>query len=681
MKRFNLDHLPNYKKIVESQPHIVNSDFEPIIIKNVLTPDNINNIIQEMDSYPSDKIRVQTWGGQANYDGFKLTKDIEDKITWMMNTNLGDEFEIYSYTVVRYTNKHGFKVKLFPHYDTRPSEMFVFDLQLKTNEDWGIFVEGEQFNLRDNEALIFSGTQQMHWRENKELSNDAEINMILFWFTYKNDRKTNKEHAELMKERESALMKDTLIKSNPVSNEGQIFEDSSSFPDYSNLPEYKVLRKKQLEENKIIPDENLEPFLFTNVLTDEELIYIKQRFDTHPKNKIRVQEWLGQGVLDESDSKYPSPIISEYIIKKIENIASKRYGQELEVVEAGPTRYSNDYGWEVKLPPHYDTRPIEMLVFDLQVSSNFRWDIVVEGKKYNLENNQAVMFHGTNQIHWRENKQFTDDAEVNVVFFWLKHKDQKYVGKEHNEIMKEREMFLIKDTKMSFKAKSISNKSKEYPHFAHQSSTTGKANLSHNEIYSNIFSPEEINMIYDCVKNDVAQRSQVVSIYAQKAWFVDMPQVIKDKVTSRMMHIHNQPVKLEEISFARYSNEYGKFPVLTPHFDNTFKEPRVTFDVQLKSNISWPIVVEGKSFTLKDNEAITFSGTNQVHWREHINFNDGDFIEMLFCHFSLEEKKAITFDEMSEVVKQLVYHSNRFSMDLIKKNKELDNKIRKLNNE
>jgi hypothetical protein len=205
--------------------------------------------------------------------------------------------------------------------------------------------------------------------------------------------------------------------------------------------------------------------------------------------------------------------------------------------------------------------------------------------------------------------------------------------------------------------------------------------IQHNEIYKDVFSTEEMTMIYDAINNDTTNRTQIVSIYAQKAWFVEIPQAIKDKVTLKMAEIHNQPVKLEEISFARYSKEYGDFPVLTPHFDNTFKEPRVTFDVQLKSNINWPIVVEGKPFILKDNEALTFSGTHQIHWREHIEFNDNDFIEMLFCHFSLPESKPITMDETSRIVKQLVYNSNRFSMKLIEENKKLGDLVRKLSNE
>jgi hypothetical protein len=222
MKKFNIDHLPNYKRVIESQPHIINSDLEPVIIPNVLSQAEIKTILQQMEEHPKERIRVQEWGGQANYDTLYLEDSVIQKATWAMNRTFGEEFELYHYSVVKYSNKAGFKVKLFPHYDTRPAEMFVFDLQLKSNEDWGIVVEGEQYNLKDNQALIFSGTQQIHWRENKQLSDSCDINMVFIWFTHKTPKTKSPEHDTLMKAREEALVIDVNINPNPVKNDGAV---------------------------------------------------------------------------------------------------------------------------------------------------------------------------------------------------------------------------------------------------------------------------------------------------------------------------------------------------------------------------------------------------------------------------------------------------------------------------
>ena len=89
--------------------------------------------------------------------------------------------------------------------------------------------------------------------------------------------------------------------------------------------------------------------------------------------------------------------------------------------------------------------------------------------------------------------------------------------------------------------------------------------------------------------------------------------------------------------------------------------------MQLKSNIDWPILVEGQSFTLKNNEALTFSGTHQVHWREYRKFKEEDFIDMLFCHFTIKDNpKKITMDEKITIESQSIYWMNKFYQDIMK---------------
>jgi hypothetical protein len=197
-----------------------------------------------------------------------------------------------------------------------------------------------------------------------------------------------------------------------------------------------------------------------------------------------------------------------------------------------------------------------------------------------------------------------------------------------------------------------------------------------NYIHKNVFSQGEIDLIYSGIDLNEKKQTTTVDLYAQKVWFINLPEKIKDTVTKLARGIYQQNVNLEEISFARYSKEYGQFPNLTPHYDNTFLEQRVTIDVQLRSNIDWPIVIQGREFTLKDNEALTFSGTHQVHWRKNQIFKDDDFIEMLFCHFSLEDKKIITIEDKIKIEKRMMEFSNKFSVDLIKQLDSYKNAIK-----
>lgn len=192
-------------------------------------------------------------------------------------------------------------------------------------------------------------------------------------------------------------------------------------------------------------------------------------------------------------------------------------------------------------------------------------------------------------------------------------------------------------------------------------------NIKQNKIHSNIFDESQYKLIYDTISACPEEKTFILKIYAQKVWHTSLPGQIKDRVEQLAKEIYNDNVKLEEISFARYSKQYGELPNLTPHYDNTFKEHRVTLDVQLRSNCDWPIIVEGKSFTLKDNQALTFSGTDQIHWRDYKKLPNDFFVEMLFCHFSLPGKDPITFDDIDERERQMMYHSNRFFIELIDK--------------
>lgn len=193
------------------------------------------------------------------------------------------------------------------------------------------------------------------------------------------------------------------------------------------------------------------------------------------------------------------------------------------------------------------------------------------------------------------------------------------------------------------------------------------ANLKQNKIYNDVFNEDQYKLIYNTISSSPEENTFILKIYAQKVWHTDLPQSIKKRVEDIAREIYNQDVNLEEISFARYSNQYGDLPNLTPHYDNTFKQHRVTLDVQLRSNCNWPIIVEGKRFSLKDNQALTFSGTDQIHWRDYKKLPNDFFVEMLFCHFSLPGKDPITFEDIDARERQMMYHSNKFFIELIKK--------------
>ena len=84
--------------------------------------------------------------------------------------------------------------------------------------------------------------------------------------------------------------------------------------------------------------------------------------------------------------------------------------------------------------------------------------------------------------------------------------------------------------------------------------------------------------------------------------------------------------------FCRYSPRYGS-PRVPPHIDEnacTF-----TVDIQLDSNIDWPIYIDFEQHLLQDGDAVLYMGEEQLHWRPPFPQSDeSSFVTMLFMHYA-----------------------------------------------
>lgn len=188
--------------------------------------------------------------------------------------------------------------------------------------------------------------------------------------------------------------------------------------------------------------------------------------------------------------------------------------------------------------------------------------------------------------------------------------------------------------------------------------------ITNTKVVKNIFTEEELTFLYseinNIIKEDYVVQEVLGRLYSILYWKEYKEEnngsinlKINKKIFNKIIDIAekklNKQLELESISFTRYSKQYGS-PNLHPHVDTKFKTPRLTFDIQLDSNLDWAIVVEGESSILKNNEALIFSGTNEVHWREKKVFNDDEYLDMLLCQFS---EKTTYINEISpEFIKE-----------------------------
>lgn len=107
--------------------------------------------------------------------------------------------------------------------------------------------------------------------------------------------------------------------------------------------------------------------------------------------------------------------IKPEMIAKIQEIIKNIYGKDYEIKDIGFHKYKLEYGIP-NLKPHIDNKKSQV-VFDYQLESNKKWDIVVEGNPISLNDNDAVVFEGENDVHWRNPVHFKSNEYVSMVNF------------------------------------------------------------------------------------------------------------------------------------------------------------------------------------------------------------------------------------------------------------------------
>lgn len=81
------------------------------------------------------------------------------------------------------------------------------------------------------------------------------------------------------------------------------------------------------------------------------------------------------------------------------------------------------------------------------------------------------------------------------------------------------------------------------------------------------------------------------------------------------------------VVYCEYNTKYGQMS-LPIHRDRN--KDNLCFDYQISSNVDWPIIIDGKEYSLKDNSAITMRPRIQDHGRTVTEFEEDSFVKMLF---------------------------------------------------
>ena len=152
----------------------------------------------------------------------------------------------------------------------------------------------------------------------------------------------------------------------------------------------------------------MEETLIDNVFTDEELVELSLIIQSrHDNEEERIEESLGRTLCQLRLSKR----LEEKVTSYVESITNRK----LKSTGVGYSVYSLKYG-EPNLIPHVDRNETKF-IFDYQYKANIEWPVYVEGKKYFLKDNQALLFSGKTKAHWRIKRKFNQNEYVEMIFF------------------------------------------------------------------------------------------------------------------------------------------------------------------------------------------------------------------------------------------------------------------------
>jgi hypothetical protein len=110
-----------------------------------------------------------------------------------------------------------------------------------------------------------------------------------------------------------------------------------------------------------------------------------------------------------------------------------------------------------------------------------------------------------------------------------------------------------------------------------------------------------------------------------------LPEDVQKTIIKAMQERSFFLIENVESHFPRYTLDSGSKPQLKPHYDSGLQYASLTLSIQLKSTKPWQVCVEQDCYFLKENQAIMFSGSHQLHWRPDINFNENDYNDIIVC--------------------------------------------------
>lgn len=150
---------------------------EPVLLKNVLPEADFQRLSSYCRNIDKTNIEPDQFGRRLFSDKDHLIlKEYSQMFLPIAREHFNDSSIVPSFSLLSEYSEN--EISLFHHKDKNACT-FNVDLVLYQDEPWGIWVEGREYILYPNEALLFLGEEQEHWRE--PISNNTNKIALAFF--------------------------------------------------------------------------------------------------------------------------------------------------------------------------------------------------------------------------------------------------------------------------------------------------------------------------------------------------------------------------------------------------------------------------------------------------------------------------------------------------------------------
>jgi hypothetical protein len=184
---------------------------EPMLLKNLLSPEDFQVLQDHVKSI--DKSTTRFYDGYNRYEWTDTPelKAVHEKLLPIARQYFESETLLPSFNFASWY----FGDASLEHHTDINACTYSIDLAVYATQDWDLYVEGTPYTLKENDALLYYGENQEHWRE-PLVNPDNNVVCNVFFFYVEPDHwfhtVDKKEHHDIRVKNSIGTVQDLLRK-------------------------------------------------------------------------------------------------------------------------------------------------------------------------------------------------------------------------------------------------------------------------------------------------------------------------------------------------------------------------------------------------------------------------------------------------------------------------------------